>query len=176
VNKKTVTIATATIAAMLAGVMLTGCHNTSAASDTTGGGTISGNTASGNTMAGDPAAAQTTTAALTAPAKSAEALDGAGSCNQWPGVGTLQGATSPLRLAAGNTESYGYEDPSDSMAVNIALTAVANELSQLPADWAEAIRNQVIFPGYSTDPSQMYTAASNAQSLASQISQLCYTP
>jgi len=174
VNKKIVTIATTTIAVMLAGFMLTGCHNTSAAGDTTGGDPISGNTASGNTMAGDPAAAQTTTAAQSAGELSD--ASGAGSCNQWPGVGTLQNVTPSLQLAASNTESYGYEDPSDSMAVNIALTAVANELYQLPADWAEAIRNQVISPGSSTDPSQMDTAASNAQSLASQISQLCYTP
>jgi hypothetical protein len=170
VNKKTVTIATATIAAMLTGVMLTGCGSTSAGSVT----------ASGNTMASDPAAAQTTPATQTTPARSAPELTkpsgGAGNCNQWPGVGTLQGAAIPLRLAASNTESYGSEDPSDGMAVSIALTAVANELDQLPADWAEAIQNQVIFPGNSTDPSQMYTAASNAQSLASQISQLCYTP
>jgi hypothetical protein len=182
VDKKTATIATAAIAAMLAGVMLTGCNNTSAADGTTGGGTagggtISGDTTGGNTVTGDPAAAQTTTAAQTANSgPEITSPSGGGSCNAWPGVGTLQNSTISLRLAATDTESYGYEDPSDSMAVNTVLTAVADELNQLPAVWAEAIQNQVIFPGRSTDPAQIDAAASNADSLAAQLSQLCYTP
>jgi hypothetical protein len=175
VNKKTVTIKTATIvtaatAAMLAGLLLTGCSNTPAAGDRTGG----------NNMARDPGVAQTTTAAQTTPAKSGGELSkdtgGAGSCNHWPGVSILQGSTVSLRLAASNTESYGHEDPGDAMAVLTVLKTVSDVLYQLPAAWAEAIRNQVILPGSSADPSQMYAAANNAQSLALQLSQLCYTP
>jgi hypothetical protein len=166
VNKKTIMIKTATIAtaAMLAGLLLTSCGNTSAAGDTTGG----------NTAAGDPGVAKTT------PVKSAprlsKAAGGADSCNHWSGVGILNGSTVSLRLAASDTESYGYEDPGDAAAVLTVLNTVSDVLYQLPADWAEAIRNQVIIPGSSADPSQMSTAANNAQSLAFQLSQLCYTP
>jgi hypothetical protein len=105
-----------------------------------------------------------------------KAAGGADSCNHWSGVGVLNGSTITLRLAASDTESYGYEDPGDGMAVLTVLNAVSNVLNQLPADWAQAIRNQVIIPGSSTDPSQLYAAANNAQSLAFQLSQLCYTP
>jgi len=96
---------------------------------------------------------------------------GSGTCYEWPGVGDLNAAAFPLREAASSDQA-----PSDGMAVNVALTGLSGELNQLPDDWAQAIQNQVITPGYSGDPAQINTAASNAESLATAISQLCYTP
>ena len=91
------------------------------------------------------------------------------------GVGTLNAAAFPLREAASDMETGEYGS-SDQLAINVALTALAGDLNQLPEDWADAIQNQVISPGYGGDSTQLSAAASNAQSLATDISQLCYTP
>jgi hypothetical protein len=157
--------ASMTVAALLAGIVISGCGNngtSTATTSSTGNGTAS--TARASSSA--------TTGVLTS-------TSGSGTCYEWPGVGDLNAAAFPLREAAGDIETFGPgsdQANSDGMAVNVALTGLAGELNQLPYDWAQEIQNQVITPGYSEDPGQLSTAASNAESLATTISQLCYTP
>lgn len=161
--------AATTVAALLAGIVLSGCGSsatpsttstTSSASTTPSTGTTTSSAASASSQAAGPV--------LAAPS-------GPGTCYQWSGVGTLNAAAFPLREAASDMETGEYGS-SDQLAINVALTALAGDLNQLPEDWADAIQNQVISPGYGGDSTQLSAAASNAQSLATDISQLCYTP
>jgi hypothetical protein len=99
-----------------------------------------------------------------------------GSCEMWPGIGTLNAATVPLREAAEDIEENGYEDSSDQLAVNVAVTSLANEITQLPQSYAQEIQNEVIEEADAGDASQLLTAASNAESIATALGQLCYTP
>jgi hypothetical protein len=93
----------------------------------------------------------------------------------WPGAGDLDASAFPLREAASDIDINGYEDSSDSLSVNVAVTGLANLLSQLPASYAQQIQNDVITPADSGNASELDTAAANAQSIAATISQLCYT-
>lgn len=156
---------TMTVAALVAGIVISGCGHISTASAATPG---TGTRTSGAARASSPG-----TAGVLAE------TSGSGTCYEWPGVGDLNAVAFPLRQAASDTETFGYgsdQANSDGMAVNVALTGLSGVLNQLPYAWAQAIQNQVITPGYSADPVQVNTAASNAESLATTISQLCYTP
>jgi hypothetical protein len=81
-----------------------------------------------------------------------------------------------LREAASDISTNGYEDSSDSLSVNVAVTGLAKLLSQLPDSYADQIQNDVITPAESGNAPELDTAAANAQSIAATISQLCYTP
>lgn len=162
--------ATMTVAALVAGIVISGCGHTSTATATSG----DTSAATATTPSTGTRTSSATGASSPATAGVLTTTSGSGTCYEWSGVGTLNAVTFPLRQAASDAETSGYN--SDGMAVNVALTGLSGELNQLPDDWAQAIQNRVITPGYSGDPGQMNTAASNAESLATAISQLCYTP
>jgi hypothetical protein len=154
-------LAATTAAALISCIVVTGCQHSSAAATSA--------SSAGITTASTPPA---TTAASTA----AAAPTATSTCEVWPGVGDLDASAFPLREAAGDIGINGYEDSSDSLSVNVAVTGLAKLLSQLPDSYADEIQNDVITPAESGNAPELDTAAANAQSIATTISQLCYTP
>jgi hypothetical protein len=152
-------LAATAVAALIGCTAITGCHHASAA-------------------AASAVSAVTTTAStppVTTPASPPSTASAASTCEVWPGVGDLNAAAFPLRQAATDIGINGYEDSSDSLSVNVAVTGLANLLSQLPDSYAQQIQNDVITPADSGNASELDTAAANAQSIAATIGQLCYT-
>jgi hypothetical protein len=152
-------LASTIVAALIGCTAIAGCGHTSAAATSP----------AGLPPATTPASPADTAASATAPAA-------ASSCETWPGVGVLNASAFPLRQAATDIGINGYEDSSDSLSVNVAVTGLVKLLSQLPDSYAQQIQNDVITPAGSGDASELDTAAANAQSIATTISQLCYTP
>jgi len=153
-------LAATAVAALTACAAVTGCSPSGAAGTSTVSVT--------NTTASTPP--------VTTPATPAATAAAASTCEVWPGVGDLNAAAFPFRQAASDIDINGYEDSSDSLSVNVAVTGLAKLLSQLPGSYAQQIQNDVITPADSGNASELDTAAANAQSIATTISQLCYTP
>jgi len=152
-------LAATAVAALIACAAATGCGHGGAA------GTSAVSVA--NTTASAPP--------VTTPAPPATTAAATSTCEVWPGVGDLDAAAFPFREAASDIDINGYEDSSDSLSVNVAVTGLANLLSQLPDSYAQQIQNDVITPADSGNASELDTAAANAESIATTISQLCYT-
>lgn len=151
-------LAAAAVAALLAGIVISGC------------GTSSGGVTTG------PGTGTTTTAAK---AGTLTKASGSGGCNEWPGVGDLNATALPLRQLANDDEIYGPgsdQANSDGMAVTTAEMGLNQIVTQLPYPWAQAIMNDVLSVGPASSPEELNTAANNAVSLATTISQMCYTP
>jgi hypothetical protein len=153
-------LAATAVAALISCTAISGCSHGAAAGTST--------VSVANTTASTPPVTTSATPASTATATS--------TCEVWPGVGDLDASAFPLREAASDIDINGYEDSSDSLSVNVAVTGLAKLLSQLPDSYADEIQNDVITPAESGNAPELDTAAANAQSIATTISQLCYTP
>ena len=153
-------VATMAVAALIGCTAITGCSHGGAAS----------------TSAVSAATTTASTPPVTTPSSPASTAAATSTCETWPGVGDLDASAFPLRQAASDISINGYEDSSDSLAVNVAVTGLANLLSQLPHSYAQQIQNDVITPADSGNASELDTAAANAESIATTISQLCYHP
>lgn len=65
---------------------------------------------------------------------------------------------------------------SDSLSIQVGLDGFQGKVQKLPTSYAEAVQNEVMavaLNSYSVSPDQLDAAATNAQYLAGQISQLC---
>jgi hypothetical protein len=171
-------LAGTTVATLVGCIVIAGCHHTSVAATSTASTAMSPAGAASTTASAASATASAPPAATSvSPAGSAAATpSGTGSCEVWPGVGALAATAFPLEEAATDIDTNGYEDSSDSLAVNVAVAGLVKLLPQLPDSYAQEIQNDVITPAGSGNASELDTAASNAQSIATTISQLCYTP
>jgi hypothetical protein len=101
------------------------------------------------------------------------------SCTAWPGVGALAAVAFPMRELADDEEINGPDSSlnnSAEMAVSIAESGLARIVTQLPNPYYSEIQNEVLSVGPSSSAAQLDTAASDAESLAATIAQLCYTP
>jgi hypothetical protein len=88
----------------------------------------------------------------------------------------LYGITLPLREMAGDEENG--TDNNDSLAVAAAVQPLIGEWTELPAPYAEDVQNEVVGVAVSSSaatPGQLLAAADNAEDLANQISQLCFS-
>lgn len=140
-------LAATAAAALLAGLTIIGCGGSSASAATTGG-------------------------TLTFP-------NGAGPCYEWPGVQNLSTSGLSLQRMADDLEIYGpgsSQAASDQEALAIAQMGLNHIVMQLPDSWAQAVQDRVLSVNGSSIPDPLYTAADQARSLATAISNLCYTP
>jgi outer membrane murein-binding lipoprotein Lpp len=155
-------LAVTAVAALLAITVISGCGST-----------------------GSPPASQTAAPPPAAPSSSAPAAPPSSdptsttsSCTAWPGVGALAAVAFPMRELADDEEINGPDsglNNSAEMAVSIAESGLARIVTQLPNPYYSEIQNEVLSVGPSSSAAQLDTAASDAESLAATIAQLCYT-
>jgi hypothetical protein len=137
---------------------------------------------SGCGSAGSPPASQPSAPPPAAPSSSPPSSDPTSttsSCTAWPGVGALAAVAFPMRELADDEEINGPDSSlnnSAEMAVSIAESGLARIVTQLPNPYYSEIQNEVLSVGPSSSAAQLDTAASDAESLAATIAQLCYTP
>lgn len=169
-NAKHSNITAAAVAALIAGLVITGCAPSATAAGTTNG---AGSTANGTT-------ARTTTTGSTVNGYIVGGLYKRpirGTCYVWPYVGTLRSVIPNLQGAIAATNSFGYgssEAISANMAVYTAMDGLAGDLHTLTRQWGTTIFDDVVTPGQTGDPVRMNSAVGSAESLANQISLLCY--
>lgn len=119
------------------------------------------------------------TASQPAAPPSSDPTSSTSSCTAWPGVGALAAVAFPMRELADDEEINGPDSSlnnSAEMAVSIAESGLARIVTQLPNPYYSEIQNEVLSVGPSSSAAQLDTAASDAESLAATIAQLCYTP
>ncbi len=133
---------------------------------------------SGCGSTGSPPASQTSAPPPATP-PSSDPTSSTSSCTAWPGVGALAAVAFPMRELADDEEINGPDSSlnnSAEMAVSIAESGLARIVTQLPNPYYSEIQNEVLSVGPSSSAAQLDTAASDAESLAATIAQLCYTP
>jgi hypothetical protein len=151
--------AAATSAALLAVIVISACGNTST-------NTPPGNGPAGNTGPGS-------TATTVAPASAAA------NCTPWPGTGDLSAVAFAMRELADDENIYGPDSSMNNSAqqsVGIAESGLAQIADQLPNPYYQEIQDDVLSVSSSSPASDLDAAADNADSLATTLSQLCYTP
>jgi hypothetical protein len=154
-------LAVTTGAALLAVIVISAC----------GQGSSGTNAPSNNGPAGTTAPGPAATTGATAPAAS--------NCTPWPGVGDLSAAAFDMRELANDENINGpfsSMNNSAEQAVGIADSGLAQIASQLPNPYYQEIQDDVLSAGSTSSAAQLDAAADNADSLATTISQLCYTP
>jgi len=177
----------AATAAVLAGIVVAGCGG-SGNSPVSGGALGAGSPAAGSPAAGSPAPGSPGpgspapgSPAAAPPASSAPAQAAGSTCYPWSGLQALNDIAFPLREMAGDEGIYGAGSTqvnSDMFAVVAGAQALNKPLLELPPAWFNAVQNEVMSVAVSPDaasPEQLTAAADNAQYLASQISQLCFS-
>jgi hypothetical protein len=173
-------ITAAACAVLIAGLVITGCAPGATAAGTTNG---AGNTANGTTANGTTANGTTARTTTTGSTVNGYIVGGLykrpirGTCYVWPYVGTLRSVIPDLQTAIASTDSFGYgssEAISANMAVYTAMDGLAGDLHTLTRQWGTTIFDDVVTPGQTGDPVRMNSAVSSAESLANQISLLCY--
>jgi hypothetical protein len=145
---------TAMLAASLCAIMITGCGGSGGAraSDT------------GSRDRGQPASAS--------PAPSA--------CSQWTGLDDLFNLATWLRQMIGDVVIFGAgtaQAKRDGLAVVVYGQSLDGLWENLPPPYTRDLRSSVLPVAASPNkqtPEQLNTAANEAQSLANQISQLCF--
>jgi hypothetical protein len=111
-----------------------------------------------------------------APAQSASPS----SCSAWTGLDDLVNVTTWLRQLIGDEVIFGpgtAQAKRDAMAVAVYAESLGGLWEKLPRPYARDLRDSVLPVAASPDqktPEQLNTAANDSQSLAAQISQLCF--
>jgi hypothetical protein len=101
-------------------------------------------------------------------------------CSPWAGLDDLSNITTWLRQLIGDEVIFGastQQAKSDGLAVVVYANSLVALGGKLPAPYARDLRDSVLSVAaspYKKTPEQLNTAANAAQSLAAQISQLCF--
>jgi hypothetical protein len=146
----------AVAAALLCAIMITGCGGGSGAASTPGTGSR------------DPGKS----ASSASPSPSA--------CSPWTGLDDLFSITTWLRQLIGDEVIFGASTAQakrDGLAVVVYAESLDGLWEKLPLQYARDLRDSVLSVAaspYKKTPEQLNTAANDAQSLATQISQLCF--
>ncbi len=145
-------------AALVCAIIVTGCGSSGGAASAQG------------TASRDPAASSPD------PGKSASPS----ACAPWAGLDDLSDVTTWLRQMIGDEVIFGAgtaQAKKDGLAVIVYAESLDGLEADLPPQYARDLRNSVLSVAASPDektPEQLNTAANAAQSLAMQISQLCF--
>jgi hypothetical protein len=146
----------AAAAALLCAIMIAGCGGGSGAASTPGTGSR------------DPGRS----ASSASPSPSA--------CSSWTGLDDLFSITTWLRQLIGDEVIFGASTEQakrDGLAVVVYAESLDGLWENLPPQYARDLRDSVLSVAaspYKKTPEQLNTAANDAQSLATQISQLCF--
>jgi hypothetical protein len=141
-------------AALVCAIMITGCGGSSGAAPGTG--------------SRDPGQR----ASSASPSPSA--------CAPWTGLDDLTNITTWLRQMIGDEVIFGAgteQAKRDGLAVVVYAESLDGLWEKLPSQYARDLRDSVLSVAaspYKRTPEQLNTAANDAQSLATQISQLCF--
>jgi len=103
-----------------------------------------------------------------------------GACSPWAGLDDLLSAVTWLRQLIGDEVIFGAgteQAKRDGMAVIVYAESLSGLSAKLPPQYARELRVSVLpvaASPYKETPEQLNTAANDAESLATQISQLCF--
>ena len=101
-------------------------------------------------------------------------------CSPWAGLDDLANITTWLRQLIGDEVLFGastQQAKRDGLAVVVYADSLGALWQNLPAQYADALRNSVLSVAaspYKKTPEQLNTAANAAQSLDTKIGQLCF--
>jgi hypothetical protein len=101
-------------------------------------------------------------------------------CSPWAGLDDLSNVTIWLRQMIGDEVIFGAgtaQAKKDGLAVIVYAESLGGLRETLPPQYARDLRDSVLpvaASPYEKTPEQLNTAANDAQSLATQISQLCF--